>query len=72
MPYVTLARDPTRIGRVIAQPWLLPGHYAVQWIWAKGHQWRSPQVYPAQCLKRLEGDFEALKREILERVNEPR
>lgn len=69
MPYITLARHPDRIGRIIAQSWLLPGHYAVEWIWSMGHEWRSPQVYPARCLKKLQGGFETLKDEILKREN---
>lgn len=67
MQYVTLARSPDRIGRIIDQPWLLPGHYAVEWIWALGHEWRSPQVYPAKDLKKMQGDFGSLKSEILEK-----
>jgi hypothetical protein len=38
-------------------------------LWSKGHEWRSPQCYPVRCLRQLEGDFEMLKREILEREN---
>ncbi len=70
MQFVTLARSPTCIGRILEQPWLLPGHYAVEWVWAMGHEWRSPQVYPAKLLKKLQGDFETLKSEILEREND--
>lgn len=67
MQYVTLALTPTCLGRVISTPWGLPDHRCVKWVWSADHQWRSPQCYPVRCLKRLEGDFEMLKQEILRR-----
>jgi hypothetical protein len=68
--YVTLKGTPNRIGQIVGKPWLLPGHVDVQWLWSKGHEWRSPQCYPVRCLRQLEGDFEVLKAEILEREHE--
>jgi hypothetical protein len=70
MQYVTLATSPNRIGQIVGKPWLLPDHYFVEWLWSAGHEWRSPQCYPVRCLRQLEGDFEVLKAEILEREHE--
>jgi hypothetical protein len=50
------------------------GMVIVEWLGhrtlAMGHEWRSPQCYPVRCLRQLEGDFEVLKAEILEREHE--
>jgi hypothetical protein len=67
MRYVTLARDPTCIGRIISTPWGLPTHRDVEWLWSLGHQWRSPQSYPISLLKRLDGEFLKLQQEITEK-----
>jgi hypothetical protein len=69
MQYVTLARSPTCIGQIIGTPWMLPDHRYVEWIWSAGHQWRSPQCYPVRILKRLDGEFLDLQKEIIEREN---
>jgi hypothetical protein len=71
MQYVTLAASFNCIGQIVGgKPWLLPNHYFVEWLWtSKGHEWRSPQCYPARCLRQLKGDFESLKKQIIEREN---
>jgi hypothetical protein len=67
MQYVTLAASPNCIGQIIGKPWYLPGHVDVEWLWSLGHDWRSPQRYEKYRLRKLEGEFEVLKAEILER-----
>jgi hypothetical protein len=67
MQYITIAKASNCIGRILNTPWLLPDYRVVEWLWSAGHEWRSPQCYPVRCPKRLEGDFEVLKSEILER-----